>query len=110
MEMLAKELRKDIDMICIGYHYDRQTNVVEKGGKLSEKIQQFASVFLQGNVFGIGEDEYNGLKAYTLQVLEDYVQALEQRDMVLMIDTLDYGLRELLYIFIDKDGGDENDE
>ena len=110
METLAKELKKDIDIICIGYHYDRQTNVVEKGKELSEKIQRFASFFLQGNIFGIEEDEYGGLKAYTLQVLEDYVQALEQRDMVLMIDTLDYGLRELLYIFIDKDNEDENDE
>ncbi len=110
METLAKELRRDIDLICIGYHYDRQTNVVEKGKALSKKIEELVSVFLKGNIFDMEEEEYIGLQNYVLQVLRDYTQALEQRDMVLMIDTLDYGVRELLMVFIDDDAGEEKNE
>lgn len=110
METLAKELRRDIDLICIGYHYDRQTNVVEKGKALSKKIEELVSVFLKGNIFDMEEEEYIGLQNYVLQVLRDYTQALEQRDMVLMIDTLDYGVRELLMVFIDDDAGGEKNE
>lgn len=36
-------------------------------------------------------------------MLEDYVEASVQRDMVLMADVLDYGLRELLNIFGGED-------
>lgn len=110
METLAKELRRDIDLICIGYHYDRQTNVVEKGKALSKKIEELVSVFLKGNIFDMEEEEYIRLQNYVLQVLRDYTQALEQRDMVLMIDTLDYGVRELLMVFIDDDAGEEKNE
>ena len=110
MEALAKELRRNIDLICIGYHYDRQTNVVEKGKALSKKIEELVSVFLKGNIFDMEEEEYIGLQNYVLQVLRDYTQALEQRDMVLMIDTLDYGVRELLMVFIDDDAGEEKNE
>lgn len=110
METLAKELRRDIDLICIGYHYDRQTNVVEKGKALSKKIEELVSVFLKGNIFDMEEEEYIGLQNYVLQVLRDYTQALEQRDMVLMIDTLDYGVKELLMVFIDDDAGEEKNE
>ena len=110
METLAKQLRRDIDLICIGYHYDRQTNVVEKGKALSKKIEELVSVFLKGNIFDMEEAEYIGLQNYVLQVLRDYTQALEQRDMVLMIDTLDYGVRELLMVFIDDDAGEEKNE
>ena len=110
MEALAAELRRAIDLLCIEYYYEKQTDVVAKGQKLAPQIQQFITVFLKGNVFGIEESEYQTLLNYALQVLQDYMQALEQRDMVLMLDVLDYGLRDLLYIFIDDDSGDENDE
>lgn len=110
MEALAKELRRNIDLICIGYHYDRRTDVIEKGKALSKKIEELVSVFLSGNIFGMEEEEYIGLQNYVLQVLRDYTQALEQRDMVLMIDTLDYGVRELFMIFIDEDTVEEKNE
>lgn len=101
MEALAKKLRKEIDKICIEFYYYKQVNVVEKASKLAEDIQTYAATFLQGNVFGMEQEEYAGLQAYVIQVLEDYMEAIRQQDMVLMLDTLDYGLRELLMIYID---------
>ena len=110
MEELAKELQQKINWMCIGYYYYKHTDVVERGRKLSDKIREFSSIFLQGNIFGIEEEEYIGLKNYTMEVLKDYMQSIEQQDMVLMIDTLDFGFRELLEIFVEPDAGEETNE
>ncbi|WP_168356466.1 hypothetical protein [Petralouisia muris] len=40
---------------------------------------------------------------YVIQTLEDYIEAAEQEDTVLMLDTLDYGLRELVDIYREDD-------
>lgn len=110
METLAKELLKKITQICVEYHYFKKTDAIEKGKEMAEEIQQFTSGFLQGNIYGMTEEEYTGLKNYVLQVLKDYMEAVEQQDIVLMIDTLDYGLRELINIFIDEDVGEDGNE
>lgn len=47
--------------------------------------------------------EYMDFQTYILGVLEDYMEAIWQQDMVYMLDTLDYGLRELLDIYIGKE-------
>ncbi len=47
--------------------------------------------------------EYMDFQTYILGVLEDYMEAIRQQDMVYMLDTLDYGLRELLDIYIGKE-------
>lgn len=99
MEALAKELLFQINDICIRRHYLKQTDTVERGIGLSGQIRQFTSALLEGNVFCLEETEQAGFQNYVLQVLEDYVEASVQRDMVLMADVLDYGLRELLNIF-----------
>ena len=110
METLAKELTEKVDRICVEYHYMRRTDIVERGKALAGDIQQFVSVFLQGNIFGMEEEEYHGLRNYVLEVLTDYTEAIAQRDMVRMADTLEFGLRELLDIYIDQDDGEGQDE
>ena len=96
--------------MCVEYYYFRNTNIVEKGRELTEDIQQFTVQFLQGNVYGLEDVEYIELQSYVIQVLKDYMDAMEQNDMVLMLDTLDYGLRELLNVFIDSDDGEDTNE
>lgn len=103
MEQLAIELMKKVNDVCIEYLFFKQTDVIEKTIKLSEEIKEFVTPFLQGNVFGMSDEEYENLKQYVMQVLEDYMEAIRQDDMVLMIDTLDYGLRELLNIYVEDD-------
>lgn len=106
MEELAKKLNIKIDNICGGFHYYKDRNVLGKSRELAGEIQQFCSYFLQGNVFGMEEGEYGKFQRYVVQVLEDYIEALKQQDTVYMLDTLDYGLRELLNIYIDTDTGE----
>ncbi len=40
---------------------------------------------------------------YVIQTLKDYIEAAEQEDTVLMLDTLDYGLREQKIIVYSRD-------
>lgn len=105
MEELAKKLITEIDIICAGYHYYRQVNVIEKVIKLQSEIQQFITFFLQGNIFGMEEQEYSEFCQYVLLVLKDYAEAMVQKDMVLMVDTLDYGLRELVMLYVENPEG-----
>lgn len=109
MEELAKELLQQINNICVGYHYFRQTDTVDKGKELIERIQQFTSVLLESNVCDTKEERLD-FQNYVVQVLKDYTEAIVQRDAVQMVDTLDYGLRGLLDIFAKADDGEEKDE
>lgn len=100
MEELAKELRRKITDICFSYIFLKQTDVIEKVIPLTGDIQEFLKRFIQKDVSEIDEEEYQVLVNYAAGVAKDYVEAIEQRDMVLMVDTLDYGLRELFNIYI----------
>lgn len=99
MEELAFDLKKEIDNICGGYHYYKDENVIPRAKQMAGRIAEFCAYFLNGNIFRMEESEYQKLQSYVTQVLEDYMEALQQDDLVFMLDTLDYGLRELLDIY-----------
>ena len=103
MEELALEIRSEIDHICAGYYYYKNEDVLSKSRSMADDIRDFCSFFLQGNLFGMTTKDYENLQQYVLQVLQDYIEATKQKDIVFMLDTLDYGLRELLNICIDED-------
>ena len=107
MEELARQLSEKIDIICGEYHFNKNDNVLEPSQELAGDIKNFCAYFLQGNIFGMAEEEYATFVQYIIQVLEDYMEAVKQQDMIYMLDTLDYGLRELLNIYMDMDDGEE---
>lgn len=110
MEALAQELRREIDIICGKYHYEKIDNVIEEARKLAEKIQEFCTGFLRGNIYGMEEEEYQSLQNYVLHVIEDYLDAMTYSDDIWMLDTLDFGLRELINIYIDEDTEEKDHE
>lgn len=110
MEVLARELERGIDIICMDYYYQKDENIFPKAKALAGRIQEFCGSFLQGNIYGMEEEEYRALSQYVMEVMEDYLEALAQQDLVYMLDTLDYGLRELVNIYLEKEGGTEEAE
>ena len=110
MEEKAKELWVIIDTVCGGYHIYKDEKVIEKAKQAAGQVQEYCEVFLQGNdfgflqgnIFGMEEEEYQELYGYVVQVLKDFVEALEQGDTIWMLDTLDYGLRELVDLYREK--------
>lgn len=109
MERLALELKHGIDIICVTYYFRKEEDVIEKAKVLTEKIGRFCGSFLQGNIYGMEEGEYEDLKNYVMEVLEDYMAAIGQQDTVYMVDTLDHGLRTLVEIFTDEEKEPENE-
>lgn len=103
MEEKARALWVIIDTICGGYHIYKDEKVIEKAKKAAGQIKEYCTCFLQGNIFGIEEEMYQKLCCYVVQVLEDFVEAMEQEDTVLMLDTLDYGLRDIVDLYCKKD-------
>lgn len=103
MKALARELQCGIDLICGTYYYRKDEEILLKALGMAERIRRFCGVFLQGNIFGIEESEYQDLQKYVYQALEDFLEAVEQKDAIYMLDTLDYGLRELVNIYMEEE-------
>ncbi len=100
MEELAKKLLDRINRLCIGFYYINENNIMKSAFELREDIEKLTG----GLLAALGADEESQqLRDYTLQVLSDYVEAASQKDEVLMIDTLDYGLREIIGLYIDEE-------
>lgn len=103
MEEMSKEIRTIIDTICGGFYIYKDEEVIGKARKAAGKIQEYCKYFLQGNIFGMEEEAYRELYCFVVQVLEDFVEAVTQNDTILMLDTLDYGLREIVDIYREND-------
>lgn len=103
MEEKARQLWIVIDTICGGYYIYKDEKVIEKAKQAASQVQEYCEFFLQGNRFNMDEEDYRELCSYVIQVLKDFVEALEHEDTVLMLDTLDYGLRELVELYRNKD-------
>lgn len=106
MEALVKELTEKINKLCIEYYYLKNQMVIENGKELLPDIKTVAEYLLQVLAEDVTE-ETEGLKEYILDVLNDYMEAIDHKDMVLMIDTLDVGFREVLNLFTTEEGSDE---
>ncbi len=100
METLAQELIRGIDIICLNFHYNKDENIFLKSIELADRIQRFCGSFLQGNIYGMEDEEYQNFGQFVIHVLEDYLEALEQKDSIFLVDTLDHGLRDLVNIYI----------
>lgn len=101
MEELAKRLHTSIGLICLNMYYNKKFEAVKKGIELRDDIELFTGGLLQMLEGDVSEDAAE-LKSYTIQVLNDYVEAAANEDEILMADTLDNGLSELLKLFIEE--------
>ena len=104
------EARRDKEIKAMEMEKNQEKLVQKKAKEIIPTIQKFCTGFLQGNSYGISEEEYQNLQVFVIDVLKDYVAAIEQEDVVWIIDTLDYGLRELIELYIDDDAEESEDE
>ena len=76
-------LMPDILEIPVAVNFKNE-NVIEKAKEIIPTIQKFCTGFLQGNSYGISEEEYQNLQVFVIDVLKDYVAAIEQEDVCLL--------------------------
>lgn len=100
MEEKIQALYSDINFIGFYCMYYKDVQYIEKIKGLLPQIQEFVQWFLQGNGFGIKEEEYRTLRENLLEILRDCVDAIEQGDRVLLMDAMEQGMIEYLKLFL----------
>ncbi len=98
--MEIEELYKKVYHACVEFAVYRKKNIKENVTDFLPLLGGFANQFLEGNYFGFDEEDYQQLKQLLLNILNDIAQGLEQRDNVLLEDTVEFGVKEFLELFI----------
>lgn len=96
MKEKIRNLYQALGEISVSYLIYQERNNIEKIKKFIPQIQEFVLWFLEENKLGIEEDLYQDLSKNLVYILEDISTALEQEDMVLLHDSMAYGLLEYL--------------
>lgn len=97
---MVEELYKEIYAACIQFAVYKEKNIVEKVQHFFPLLNDFVTVFMGGNEFGIEEEDYQLLRQLLIDILKDIALGIENRDRVLLEDTVEYGLKEFIEIFI----------
>ncbi len=105
IRQLYKSLRDDV----IEYMYYQSVKNCDEIVALIPQIQEFLEWFMGGNIFGIEEEIYAGMCNDLIDILKDILEAVEQRDHVLLNDAVAYGLMEYLKLFMEEGEYDENE-
>ena len=87
--------------------YQKKDNI-EKIKNIIPEMQEFVLWFLEANRFHIEEQLYQDMTQNLLYILQDILEAIQNRDCVLLHDALAYGLLEYLDMFVTK--GDNLDD
>ena len=87
-------LYKKVFFICV------QFAVYEKEDIIPE-LNSFTTFFLEENTFKLNLEDYQLLQQLLIDILKDIMQAMENRDNILLEDTLEYGLKPFLELFLE---------
>ena len=98
--MKIEELYKKTYAVCVQFAVYKKKNIIENVHQLLPLLEEFLNEFFGGNVFCLEEDDYQLLKQLLLDILNDITEGMEQRDKVLLEDTIEYGLMEFVELFI----------
>lgn len=102
--MNIEELYKKIYSACVQFAVYHKKNIIENVHELLPLLDDFVNEFFDGNIFGLEEEDYQLLKQLLLDILNDITMGLEQRDRILLEDTVEYGLKEFIELFIPDEG------
>lgn len=94
------ETLEKIDKICIEFYFFRNEDILDSVMQIIPKIQTWCEQLIDIlEQYPMDEDAvtvYN----FTIETINDIVSAIEYNDQVLLIDTLDFGIREVLNLLI----------
>lgn len=67
---------------------------------LLPQIQEFTKLISDQDNFEMEEKEYQNFLEYYMTIIQDVVSAIENRDVVLLFDSLAYGLLDVIILFL----------
>lgn len=101
--MNLEELYKKVFNICVGFAVYNKTNIIEEMYKILPEIKKNSMKILENNIYNMEDADYNALRTFLLEILQDIIQGIEQRDTVLLEDVCEYGLKKFLELFFTEE-------
>lgn len=102
---LYVKLRDDTASFMI--HQDRA--FLENVHKRVPKIEEFILWFMSENHLHIEDASYKIMCQNLLDILQDLLEAMQRKDMVMLNDALAYGFMDYLDLFLSIEKEDESD-
>ena len=100
--MKLEELYKKVFVACVQFAVYQKKQVQKDIEKILPDLKKFTNDFFVKNKYGIQEEDYIFLQKFLLNILQDFMEGMENRDRVLLEDTLEYGLKPFLELFFDE--------
>lgn len=100
---LVEQLYVKVFGLCASFAVYRK-NIMNKIRAIFPEIRCIAEEILHTADLGLNQEEDRFVRQLLIDTLEDLVQAMTYQDEVLLEDTVEYGLKEFLELFI----SDEN--
>lgn len=98
--MQIEELYSKVFRICVQFAVYHKKILLEDLNGVLTLLDTFTNDFFNENRFEIEEEDYQLLKQLLLNILNDIVEGMKFQDELLLEDTLEYGLKELLELII----------
>ena len=100
---VIQELYIKVFNICVQFAVFKNNNIQKEIEGIIPLIDSFSHNLLSGNTYGIRDEDYQLLCNLAIDILKDLSIGMENRDIVLLEDTLEYGLKDFLEIFMDDE-------
>ncbi len=110
MEEKIQKLYEQIREIAAFYLIYQLRDNIERTSKIIPEIQEFVLWFLEENRCGVKKELYQGMCNNLLIILKDILFAMENRDVVLLHDSMAGGLMEYLQLFVKGAQEEKSDE
>lgn len=102
MEKKIKQLYEKLGKIVIFYLIYQKRDNIEQTKKLVPEIKEFVMWFLKDNPLHADEKQFQVMSKELIDILKDLLESFEHKDMVLLHDTIAYGLMDYLELFLNN--------
>lgn len=94
-----EQLYVKVFRLCVSFAV-YQKNIMNELQEIFPEIRYIAEEILHTEDLGLNQEEDQFVRRLLIDILEDLVQAMTYQDEVLLEDTIEYGLKEFLELFI----------
>ena len=101
VNMDKKQLYKRVWNACVGFSVYGKKNVEEKSMEMLPELSEFYEEILKENTLQLEKTDFDIIRKLFITIIKDFFQGLKNKDIILLEDTMEYGLLPFLELFID---------
>ena len=94
-----EELYKDVFRSCVSFAVYEENSIIKDLLNYWDNLKSFIDFFCKKNELSIDEEDYNNLKKVLLEITNDIVNGINNKDIILLEDTVEFGLLPFLEMF-----------